>query len=728
VNVRKRNAKLVPSGLRVWIGLGAILAGPFFLANIALQGDEAPPAQKAAEAPASGSAQLVFRGVEEPTVDDRFTLEVFIVNTGKVPLQNLEFTAQLDANLEQPSKLRAFQAAVDTVLPDDLHIVRMTLTPRKSGPGGMEITLRGKNIPTQQVRHVLPISPTYSDLRPRNPEKPLQVKITSFKECIVDREGIVLVNVKNTDSKPTAKLELVVSYATMGHNSHIGGNPAAPNTSAKSSRIPMPASTNPTRQLHVSVPALEPSESHTVPVRLTPRRTGELGIAVTAKNGAAALATTRLHVRFDPNASIHGLLPVRAGAVVPSRLPQTLAEIPEVSLEDPHAKAMAADEAFEHVSHLIEKINHVNKSKTDAYMEALTQHRSDMRGMPFTLGDACRLAADRAQHFQTELSRLRLAMSNPAAMASSLPNPSAEPNNEAAIKARVAALIQVVEPESPQAVRQMVKYLASISHVDATRALAKFAICAEDEQVRKDALAALALRRDKDFSDILERGLDYPWPAVAQRTTEAIAQLKLHDLTPQLVAMLERHDPRAPQVKEQDGKQVTVVREMVRINHLRNCLLCHSPAKQPAVGPNGEVEASRRLGAIAANGPLVAPVPLPNQPIPTPTVHGGYGHFTIPDTQLAFDVTYLRQDFSVKLPVANAQPWPEMQRFDFLVRTRELSEKDAQSYRELFRTAAAGELSPYQHAAVTALRQLTGRDAEPTAAAWRQVLAEGTKK
>src|SRR5262249_36635694 len=151
-----------------------------------------------------------------------------------------------------------------------------------------------------------------------------------------------------------------------------------------------------------------------------------------------------------------------------------------------------------------------------------------------------------------------------------------------------------------------------------------------------------------------------------------IVKLKQMDLAPELVAMLERPDPRAPRVEEKDGKKVTVVHEMVRINHLRNCLLCHSPAKAsatPNAGESVELEGLGRSGLVA-NG-LTAPVPLPNQPLPTPTPHGGYGHFTVPDTQLAFDVTYLRQDFSVKLPVANAQPWPEMQRFDFLVRTRE---------------------------------------------------------
>lgn len=733
MNLSNKIARVVSSFRHpgVWLGLAAVLAGPLFLSSFALQGDET---SRTPDEPSPANVQMIFRAPEEPTVGERFTLEVLLLNTGTAPVKNLEFHAQLDANLEQPSKARDFRAAVETIAPDDLQIVRLTVTPRKSGPGGVDVTLRNKNGVTQQLRHVLPISPEYPSLPAKERAQgasPLQFKFSPLKACFADRPGIVLISVLNTDSKPMpSKLELVVSYATMGHDNHIVDTPISGEPAVKHGRIPhmQVASSNPTRQVQVSLPALEPGETHTLPVRLTPRRIGELGIAVTAKGDSNPLGAGRLQVRFDPDTPIERLLPVRAGASVPARLPQTLAEVTEVALEEPHAKKMAADEAFEHVSHLIEKINHANKTKMDGYMEALASHRSDMRGMPFTLGNACRLAGDRAQHFQAELSRLRVAMSNPAAMASQLPNPTAQPEGEAAIKARIAALIQVVEPESPELVRQMVKYLAAISHVDATRILAKLAICAEDDQVRNDAVAALAVRRDKDFSDILRNGLEYPWPAVAQRTTEAIVKLKHMDLAPELAAMLDRPDPRAPQIEEKNGKQVTVVQELVRINHLRNCLLCHSPARPGAVPSARDGTLVENLGRggpdMVAMGGLTAPVPLPNQPVPTPTPHGGYGHFTIPDTQLAFDMTYLRQDFSVKMRVANAQPWPEMQRFDFLVRTRELSEQDAQAYRDLFRPAKAGELSPYQQAAVTALRQLTGRNAEPTAAAWRQVLAD----
>jgi hypothetical protein len=693
---------------------------------------------------------MIVRGPDEPMVGQRCTIEIFILNSGTTPLKDLDFHARLDAHLEQDSREREHRVAIAAIAAEDVQVVRLKVTPRKAGPGGIDFTLRAKNGATEEIRQVWPVLPEDPTRQPEKAQgpSPLKFKITSLKECLADRPGIVLVNVLNTDSKPMAsKLDLVVCYAAMGRDGQVMSNPielpSAERTGfPKSGRLRQMttiASTNPTRQTQVSLPALEAGETYTLPIRITPRRLGDMGIAITrvpASKEAApqVLATTRLRVKFDPKMPLEQLVPVRANAALPVRLPQTLAEVSEVSLEDPCSQTMKADEAFEHVSALIEKINHVNTAKTDAFVEALVNKRSDVRGLPFVMGDACRLSPERGQQFLSELSFLRAAMTNPANLASMLPNPTAQGTTESATQARIAALMQVVGPEGAPAGKQAVKYLASLAHSDATRALARIAIFAEEEPVRSDAVAALSTRREKDFSDILVGGLNYPWPAVAQRAADAIVKLKRQDLATQLVDMLERPDPRAPQLRTKGDKQVPVVREMVRINHLRNCLLCHPPmdpakATVPFDGGRGdgdiETKQIERLGrGPAVAGGLTAPVPLPGQSLPIPTPQSGYGQFTVPDTLAAFDVTYLRQDFSVKLPVANAQPWPEMQRFDFLVRTRELTEQEADVYRGLLRKAQDGDLSPYQRAAQASLRQLTGRDAEPTAAAWRQLLAE----
>jgi hypothetical protein len=724
----------------------AFLTGVLVWSGPTQGGDGAAPAPAAAtKVSALAAVQMIFGAPEELVAGQRATLEIFLLNTGSTPVKDLEFVAKLDANLEQASKETEFRVAVEPIAADDIQVVRLQVTPKKAGPGGMDVTLRDKSGASNELRRVWPVTPQDSSRQPEPAAGagPLQFKITALRQCFADRPGIVLVNVVNNDRKPTAeKRELVVSYASLRRNGQVIGAEGlrpvpsdSPRKGVPFASVPASVPTNPTRELKITLPVLAPGESHTIPVRLTPRRIGDLGVAVciptTAKEPAPApLATARLKVKFDPKLTPEQLVPVRADAALAPRLPKTLAEVPEVALEDA-AAPMKPEEAFEYVSHLVEKINQVNTTRTDAFVETMTRQRLDVRGLPFVMGDECRLPQDRGQQFLNELTRLRGAMGNPANLAAGLPNPTSEPATDTAIQARIAAITQVVGPEGEQMGRQAVKYLASLSHVRSTTALAKIALFAEEDSVRRDARAALATRREKDFANILLAGLNYPWPAVAQRAADAIVQLKCQDLLPQLVDVLDQPDPRAPQTQTKDGKQVTVVREMVRINHLRNCLLCHSPVDPSKAPAPAAVDAQRLqfrggaemdgVRALAVAGGLTAPVPLPGQALP-PTTQGGYGSFSIPDTLVMFDVTYLRQDFSVKLDVADAKPWPEKQRFDFLVRTREVTDKEADAYRDLLRKE--GEQSPYHRAALTSLRMLTGRDAEPTAAAWRRLLAD----
>jgi hypothetical protein len=114
---------------------------------------------------------------------------------------------------------------------------------------------------------------------------------------------------------------------------------------------------------------------------------------------------------------------------------------------------------------------------------------------------------------------------------------------------------------------------------------------------------------------------------------------------------------------------------------------------------------------------LAVVVPNPGQPLLPDPYRGSSSEVLV-----RIDVTYLRQDFSVYQAVADAAPWPEMQRFDFLVRSRVLTEEEAVAWREKFTKLEPGRLSPYHRAALAALRELTGKDTEPTAAAWRRLL------
>jgi hypothetical protein len=214
----------------------------------------------------------------------------------------------------------------------------------------------------------------------------------------------------------------------------------------------------------------------------------------------------------------------------------------------------------------------------------------------------------------------------------------------------------------------------------------------------------------------LIQGFRYPWPGAASRASEALVALGRADLAPRLIDVLEEPDPRAPTVSEAEGQRVPMVRELVRINHQRNCQLCHAPMS---------------LRLVSANPSIVTgAVPIPGQPLRA--LVGGYYSGFQPDPQpdpqpeilVRADMTYLRQDFSLLQHVPNAEPWPAMQRFDFLVRTRTLTEEEAQRYRDKLQPREPSVLSPYHQAALAALRQLTGKDTEPTADAWRKLLRE----
>jgi hypothetical protein len=267
---------------------------------------------------------------------------------------------------------------------------------------------------------------------------------------------------------------------------------------------------------------------------------------------------------------------------------------------------------------------------------------------------------------------------------------------------RIAALSQILMPMK-QMHPGLAKYLSTVSQIEATRALARLALFSADEDARKAAIEVLKVRRERDYTEILVNGLHYPWPAVARRAADAIVKLERNDLLPQLIDVLEQPDPRAPVTREVKGKSVPVVHELVRVNHHRSCLLCHAP------GNTGKVSADA----------VTAEVPAPGQPLNPPS--GPYNN-SQPDILVRVDVTYLRQDFSALLPVADANPWPEMQRFDYLVRSRVLSDDEAATYGEKLKPREPGEFSPYQRAALAALRELTGRDTEPTPEAWRRLL------
>jgi hypothetical protein len=442
--------------------------------------------------------------------------------------------------------------------------------------------------------------------------------------------------------------------------------------------------------------------------------------------------------------------PPKAAAAGPV-LSDDLAKIPEVDFQARLKKIDPKTDMRREAAFQLAKIKHLNDKNADAFMTELLASRPELAGMPFAMGDKCRSDKERMDQFATAVSTVRQAMGGNQINAVFLglqPNTGLPPgqglvtpqqltpffdgtsntltarpdfwsqyqslctqqdaaipkNNRAladlVIEARIAALMQMLAAESVEFRLGLVNFLIATPHAEATKALARMAIFSPEDDVRRAAITGLRVRREKDYTDILVNGLRYPWPAVADRAADAIVRLERKDLIPELLTVLESDDPRLPAAREIDGKKVSFVREMVRMNHHRNCVMCHAPSSG----------GSEMTAEVAVQGQAL------------PSLPQGYNQSSSPDLLVRIDVTYLRQDFSAKLPVPDAAPWPEEQRFDFFIRERKLTDEEVVSYRDQLISKEEGVLSPYHKAAVGALRQLTGKDTAPTAEAWRKLL------
>ena len=117
-------------------------------------------------------------------------------------------------------------------------------------------------------------------------------------------------------------------------------------------------------------------------------------------------------------------------------------------------------------------------------------------------------------------------------------------------------------------------------------------------------------------------------------------------------------------------------------------------------------------------------IPIPGLAFPT-SPKDAYGSAqSLGEPMVRADTTYLRQDFSVLMPVTGATPWPDMQRFDFLIRKRIVEGKELAALQAMMKDRGADFVSENQKAALQVLRDLSGQDAAPNAAAWQRVLAK----
>jgi hypothetical protein len=337
------------------------------------------------------------------------------------------------------------------------------------------------------------------------------------------------------------------------------------------------------------------------------------------------------------------------------------------------------------------------KTKT---IEDIVAQRSDLAGLPLQLGKECKKekeAAKRMGEVSRQLGRLDAKLARGSGK-----DPSDDLMRDASIVselrdnrlkltgADLAVLVQKFQAKGRSVRLELVKMLKECKDVVATRLLAQRALFDLDQEVREAAIAALKGRQRTEYRTILHDGLRYPWSAVAEHAADALVALEDRAIAPKLVALLDQPNPEAPY---QNEKGEWVVAEMVRINHLRNCVLCHAPSTD-------------------RQDPVRGLIPSPGKEIPIVYYESVSGDF------VRADITYLRQDFSVAQPVENAAPWPYFQRYDYLIRRRPATPGEVS---ERARTEGSA-CYPQREAVLYALRELTGRDVGASSAEWKQLV------
>ncbi|MBN9121712.1 MAG: HEAT repeat domain-containing protein [Planctomycetes bacterium] len=319
--------------------------------------------------------------------------------------------------------------------------------------------------------------------------------------------------------------------------------------------------------------------------------------------------------------------------------------------------------------------------------------RPDMTFLPWITGPNSELGKEKAEDLHALSVKLRAALRKSVKPDDIRPDPDKLrellADSEWTSPPALPTLTQMMQAENTAVRTLLVELLSKVKGKEASIALAQRAIFDLSPDVRAKAVQALADRPAAEYTPVLYYGLRYPWAAAADHSAEAIVALQLTDLVPELVKLLREPNPGLP-VKTEKGY---TIQEVVRVNHLCNCMLCHAPS-------------------LAKNDLVRGRVPMPGEDPPPLYYQESSGLF------VRADMTYLRQDFSVVQPVANAGKWAGNQRYDYLLRTRPLSKTEQAAFQKLEKENKLPKAYPQLEAVVYALRQLTGKDFGQTYEEW----------
>jgi RNA polymerase sigma factor (sigma-70 family) len=358
-----------------------------------------------------------------------------------------------------------------------------------------------------------------------------------------------------------------------------------------------------------------------------------------------------------------------------------LALVPELSLDAEPARKTSAL--------IAQRARQPEWEQEQYFTPNLLASRSDLAGLPMRKRGFCQLDEQSAHNLSARSRDLRRMMVEASDLGDSLRIAGTLRLNFYKARgdfkecfgdvAAVPTLMQMLTPEEEPVRRVLVEQLGRIAHPSTSAALARLALFDLSAEVRASAIEVLASRPVEEYRSVLVEGFRYPWAPVADHAAEALVALQDRGAVPMLHQLVDQPDPAGPIF---DAEQKThVVRELVRVNHLRNCLLCHAPS-------------------LNSEDRVRAPVPVPGEPLPPPLLY--YSPNREQFVIVRADVTYLRQDFSTMHAVAKADPWPTLQRYDYLVRSRPVPPPAA-------KTESAPRSYPQREAVLYALKELQAR-------------------
>ncbi len=439
--------------------------------------------------------------------------------------------------------------------------------------------------------------------------------------------------------------------------------------------------------------SLTPAPTSVVPVPGTPTTDATPPGPAARPDAGAAVATD---ARGFPVHRLARRIDLRTA----EELQKELLTVREVTLDTPAAPKTAAGLVA------LARTN-LTSGGTFAGPALAARNRPDLAGLPLRLGAESVLFRDRAEALDARSRQLRAAVG--ACVRDGRPDPDllfAKLQGDAAGLFRdrrwataeaVPCVQQMLQAEGKDVRRMSVELLRGIDGAAATEVLARWAVFDTDADNRAAAVDALKSRDRPLVVTVLLAAVRHPWPRGAEHAAEALVALDAREAAPDLAALLPLADPDAPAAL--DGVFGGVLgsgrfrREMVRVNHARNCLLCHPP--------------SFRAGDLV-RGAIPDPArELP--PVSTPAYYTGEADRVAVSAAAG---TYLRQDFSVVQPVPDPGPWPTLQRYDYLVSVRRVKDADL---------APADGPSPFRAAVLFALRELTGSDRGGAPADWAAV-------